>query len=310
MRITFLCPPVGKLNGGIKYIFRMAEALRRDGFDAVVCEQQKARPAWFASDAPLIGYDALQPRNGEIIVLPEDQPELLKTLTQWPQRKVVYCQNHFYAAIGALGSKSYADFGVTDILCGSATILRYCADRHRGLAMHLVPCGIDGKLFAPAPARKPQIACVPRKRVIEAIYLQDMFRHQYPQWGAINWLELNHLTETALAAALGESAVFLALSRLDGFGLTPLEAMSAGCVVAGFTGIGGQEYATKENGVWAAEDDFPACLTALDQALQLWQTAGPSLQAYQAAARATALRYSPEAFAAATRSAWTSILHG
>lgn len=309
MRITFLCPPAEKLNGGIKYIFRMAEALQADGFSAVVAEQNQRHPEWFVSAAKLIGYDALVPRNDEVLVLPEDQPELLRTLASWPQRKIVYCQNHFYAAIGALGSRTYADFGVSAILCGSVTIQRYCAERHAGITAYLVPCAIDTALFKPAPAKTPEIALIPRKRPIEAIYLQDMFRHRSPQWQHVAWSPLDNLPESALAERLGQAAVFLALSRLDGFGLTPLEAMAAGCVVTGFTGIGGQEYATPQNGFWAAEDDFPACLQALDEALKLWQAGDDPLAAYRANTHATVAHYTPEAFAAAARAAWTSILY-
>jgi hypothetical protein len=34
-----------------------------------------------------------------------------------------------------------------------------------------------------------------------------------------------------------------------------LEAMASGCVVVGFTGMGGDEYAAADNGVWLACDD-------------------------------------------------------
>lgn len=307
MRISFLSPPVGKINGGIKYIFRMADSLRAAGHEAVVVEKDKNRPGWFASSAPILGIDELGPRAGEILVLPEDQPGLLQTVAAWPQRKIIYCQNHFYAAIGALGTKSFADYGVTDILCGSQTIAAYCAARHPGLTTHIIPCGVDAKRFHPA-AKQPAITLLPRKRVIEAVYLQDMFRHQYPQWRSVQWQELANAHEDQIAAALSQAAVFLSLSRLDGFGLTPIEAMAADCVVAGFTGIGGREYATPENGFWAAEDDFPACLQALDQALTLWQKGGSPLAARHAAARATAAQYSPERFDQATLQAWANIL--
>lgn len=307
MRIVFLCPPGGKINGGIKYIFRMAEALIAAGFDAVVYEKDAAIPAWFASSAPLIGGDSIGPRAGEILVLPEDQPDLLRMVANWPQRKIIYCQNHFYAAIGALGCASFADYGVTDILCSSQTIMAYCRERHPGVTLHYVPCAVDPQRFAPR-SKQPYIAFIPRKRPVEAIYLRDLFNHSYPAWRQIGWQEIGNASEDAVAAALGDAAVFLSLSRLDGFGLTPLEAMAAGCVVAGFTGIGGQDYATPQNGFWAAEDDFPGCLKALGQALTLWQQGGAALTAYHAATATTTSRYTPEIFTMAVKQAWTSII--
>jgi hypothetical protein len=306
-RIIFICPPSGKINGGIKYLFRMAEALQAQGQDAVVCEATQTRPAWFASTAPLVGLEALAPNPAQILVLPEDQPALLRTFATWPQRKIIYCQNHFYAAIGIDKSAGFAAFGVTDMLCSSATIVAYCRERHPQLTPHFIPCGVDPAHFAAKP-KQSRIALVPRKRQIEALYLRDMFCHHYPAWRDIIWQELTDCSEASMATALGEAAVFLALSRLDGFGLTPIEAMAAGCVVAGFTGIGGRDYATAANGFWADEDDFPAALTALQQALTLWQTGGAPLAAYHAAAQATAAHYTPALFAAAIAKVWVALL--
>ena len=309
MRIVFICAPAGKINGGIKYTFRMAETLRRDGFEAVVFEKDGIRPAWFDSTAPLIGPEDLHPQPSEILVLPEDQPDLLKHLANWPQRKIIYCQNPFYAAFSALGCKSYADYGISALLCGSLSIMAYAAQRHPDLPRYHVPCSVDGALFKPHASKSTTITLLPRKRPVEAAFLQDMFRSQYPQWQHVAWQEIAAAHEREVAAALGNAAVFLSLSRLESFGLTPLEAMAAGCVVAGFTGVGGREYATEQNGFWAAEDDFPSCLHGLNQALTIWQQGGTALVDRLAAGQVTAERYTPGHFADATRQAWTSLLH-
>ena len=306
MRILFLCPPADKINGGVKYICRMAEALRADGHDAAVFEKTGTRPSWFTSAAPVIGEAGLQPRADEILVLPEDQPDLLRRLAEWPQRKIIYCQNHFYAAIGAQGARSFADFGVRDILCSSRAIMDYCALRHPGARAHYIPCAVDPVIFKPGEKTR-MVALVPRKRPVEAMFIQDMMTALSPAWRDMEWLSLHQATEAEIADGFGRAAIFLSLSRLDGFGLTPVEAMAAGCVVAGFTGIGGRDYADAQNGFWAGEDDFPACRTALERALDLWTAGGRPLQDYHAAAQAAAGRYTPAIFAAAVRRAWAMI---
>ncbi len=306
MRIVLLCPPADKINGGVKYIFRMAEALRADGHDAVIFEKTGTRPAWFASTAPIIGGDNLQPAANETLVLPEDQPDTLRLLAEWPQRKIIYCQNHFYAALGAQGAHSFADFGVRDILCSSRAIMNYCELRHPGTRTHYVPCAVDPAMFKPAEKTR-MVALVPRKRPVEAMFIQDMLTALAPAWRNMEWLSLHQSSEAEIAAGFGRAAIFLSLSRLDGFGLTPVEAMASGCVVAGFTGIGGSDYANAQNGFWAGEDDFPACGKALESALALWTAGGQALQDYHAAAQATADLYTPTTFAAAVRRAWSLI---
>jgi Glycosyl transferases group 1 len=309
MKIVFLCPPVSVINGGIKHIFRMAEALIAEGFEAVVFEQNGQRPAWFASTAPIVGQGVFSPESDHLYVLPEDQPHILSDFARLPQRKVIYSQNHFYGALGIGEAAGYADYGVTDIICSSRTIYDHCRLRHPALRAHIVPCMVDPAQFCPAPQKRDTIAFMPRKRTIEAAYIRDMFRYSYPQYRDWKWVEITNVSEAEAARLMGESKVFLSLSRLEGFGLTPLEAMASGCVVAGFTGIGGREYATPDNGFWAGEDDFPACVAALEKAAELSHTLGPALDNYHAACQKTLSFYAPETFQKGVKDAWDAILN-
>jgi len=308
MKIVFFCPPVSVINGGIKHIFRMAEALIALGFDAAVFEQNGQRPPWFASTAPVVGQGIFSPSADHVYVLPEDQPHILADFSRFPQRKVIYSQNHFYGALGIGAAESYADYGVTDILCSSRTIYEHCRMRHPALRAHIVPCAVDRALFKPAAVKRKSIAFMPRKRPIEAAYIRDMFRFTYPEHRSWQWTAIDNVFEAEAARLMGEARVFLSLSRLEGFGLTPLEAMAAGCVVAGFTGIGGREYASPSNGFWAEEDDFPACLAALAEAASLSLLTDEPLQDYAAACEKTLAPFSPEAFKSAAGKAWKEIL--
>ena len=82
------------------------------------------------------------------------------------------------------------------------------------------------------------------------------------------------------------------MSRLEGFGLPPLEAMASGCLVVGFTGFGGLEYATKENGFWCGEDDLVTCACTLATAVRLVREQHPLVEQTVAAALQTAAAYS------------------
>ena len=308
MRIVFFCPPVSVINGGIKHIFGMAEALIEQGRDAVVFEQNGQRPSWFASTAPIVGQGIFSPTADHLYVVPEDQPHILADFAKLPQRKVIYSQNHFYGALGVGDASSYADYGVTDILCSSRTIYDHCRLRHPTLRAFVVPCAVDPICFKPAPEKRKRIAFMPRKRAIEVVYIRDMFRFAYPQHRDWEWLEIAHQDETGVARAMGSAKIFLSLSRLEGFGLTPLEAMASGCIVAGFTGIGGREYATPENGFWINEDDFPACVAALAQAIAHSQAGGVEGPKRQIACQKTLALYTPQIFRQGVRDAWDAIL--
>lgn len=307
MRIVFFCPPVSVINGGIKHIFKMAESLIAQGRDAVVFEQNGQRPSWFASTAPVVGQGVLSLTAECVYVLPEDQPRILSDFSRFPQRKVIYSQNHFYGALGIASAQSYADYGVTDILCSSRTIYEHCRVRHPTIRSSVVPCAVDQNLFKPSDRKGNIIAYMPRKRPIEALYLRDMFRFSYPHLRDWQWQEITNVSEGEAAKAMGDARVFLSLSRLEGFGLTPLEAMAAGCVVAGFTGISGREYASPENGFWVGEDDFPACVEAIARAAELSGASGVEADLYRNNCLKTLSEYTPEAFHKGVKDAWDAV---
>jgi glycosyltransferase involved in cell wall biosynthesis len=307
MEIVFICPPVTVINGGIKYIFRMVETLCDFGYNAVVFEEKERRPTWFSNTAPIVGRYVLQPNPDQIYVLPEDQTHLLDTLKDWPQQLVIYSQNHFYSACRLNNFESYSDYNVTHLICSSLAIYEHARIRHPKMTAHVIPCSIDPLLFRPANKRN-NITFMPRKRPVEATYIRDMFRHSYAQYRDWRWQELSNLNEGEVAKAMGEARVFLSLSRLEGFGVTPLEAMAAGSVVAGFTGIGGREYATKENGFWAEEDDFPTCIQQIQAAIELSCQKGPARTAYSDACQKTLCKYTPEQFRKAVKDVWEQIL--
>lgn len=307
-QVIFVSAPTGKINGGIKQMFRHAEQLQKLGYAVAVYERDQKRPAWFASSVPLVGDNIFDEVKNKTFVLPEDQPEVLEQMLEWDADKIIYAQNHYYAALG-LGPnrRSFADYKVRAILCAGDTIRRYCQMRHEAIPAYTVPCGIDRAMFAPK-LKKNIIAFFPRKRPLEAIFMQDLFKHLYPHWRHWEWKAIDNAHERDAAAVLGEARVFLSLARLDGFGLTALEAMSAGCVVAGFTGNGGRDYATPNNGFWAEEDNPEDGVKQLGAAMALVEAGEAAVAKYQASCATTLKRYSPEAFAASIEKYWGQLL--
>lgn len=170
--------------------------------------------------------------------------------------------------------------------------------------MEPVPCFADERVFRPGAAKAPAVACAPRKRPLEAQAIQAMFRRFHPRHAAIGWSALEEASEATVAEVFARSALFLSLSRLESVGMTPLEAMASGCVCAGFTGIGGRDFATPENGFWVPEDDCEAAADALAEAADVVRAAGPELARRIEAGRATADLWSYARFRTALEAAW------
>ena len=69
-----------------------------------------------------------------------------------------------------------------------------------------------------------RIAVMPRKRPVEAMFMQGLFRARYLQWAQVPWLSIHEMSRTQCAEVLQQSAVFASFSHLEGLGLPPLEA--------------------------------------------------------------------------------------
>ncbi len=83
--------------------------------------------------------------------------------------------------------------------------------------------------------------------------------------------------------------------------------MASECICAGFTGVGGWEYATLDNGFWVPDDDYIAAADALAQAADLVATGGPALRAMKDAGRETAAQWSYSVFLEALERVWTDL---
>jgi glycosyltransferase involved in cell wall biosynthesis len=150
---------------------------------------------------------------------------------------------------------------------------------------------------------------MPRKRAADVMLIREIFRRRFGhEHGDVAWVAIDGAGEAEVARILGESEVFLSMNHLEGLGMPPLEAMAAGCQVAGFTGGGGDDYATPENGFWIAENDHLGCAFALAEALDRAGRGDPRRAAMLAAGRATAERYDLPRMRDALRAFWGDAL--
>ncbi|HUT94079.1 MAG TPA: hypothetical protein VMY37_31745 [Thermoguttaceae bacterium] len=302
-RIAYLSWPPNEISGGIKMAFAHVEALREAGWEAVIATPGAGMPTWFESDAPVIDTSELV-ADQDILVFPENHHRFLKSLASWPNRKLVFCQNQFMVHRGLKGSRDYADFGVRGILCVGRHALDFCRRRFPSQPISSVPVFIDHDLFCFQPQKRLQIAFTPRKRPLEAAFIQDLFRAENPGFRDIPWVQISGVPTRTVAQILKESAIYLSLCRFECVPLTALEALACGCVTAGFTGFGAREYTTAKNGFWATEDDCLDCVTQLTRAVRTVTAGGPSHSEMLEAAHISASYYSRQRFASRLVEFW------
>lgn len=294
-------------NGGHKMILRHVEALNELGFDAVVMEHTNSPSRFVEHRATVVPRG--RPGLDDIVVLSEDAFRLLSQTAISPHRLVVFCQNHFYGGIGGLlrlppdlQQNCRCFMAVSDV--SARWVRRYFP----WAQVYVVPAFADERMFRPGSAKSPVIAYAPRKRPSEADLIRRSFlrRRDGERWR--DWARLEDATEAEVAATLGRAAVFLSLARLEGLGITALEAMASGCLTVGFTGIGGREFATAGNGFWAEEDDCEQVVEDLLRATALFDSHDTLFEATASAGWATAAGWSYARFREALGAFWTGYL--
>lgn len=273
-RILYLSKHFGYPLGGVRIAHHHVAMLVRNGFDARIVLVDNNRDSFFEEDIP---YEVLGPdfrvAGGDIYVIPEPWGDILKRLERFDVRRVMFCQNHFYLYHGLGPRKTFEQRGLHGVFSCSEVISDYITRTFGIDDVPIVHNGIDHGKFRPAE-KKRQIAVMPRKMRLEAHFVIETFQRLHPELADVPVVIIDGMTEAETAQILAESAVFLAMSRLEGFGLPPIEAMASGCVVVGFMGDGGRSYATAENGIWCPPEDWFAAADGLAAALNAFDADG------------------------------------
>jgi len=258
--------------GGVKVIYQAVAGLRRRGIDAYVASAV-GLPEWLEGsevieNVALVDMSRPQTLGPRDIFVATDAmgPHRLPMLLGKPERRVIFIQNH-----NAVRSNSAVDWSLlTHIRCLTVSDYsrRFLVDRAGFQEVAVVHPGVDRTVFRPVGTKRHRIAYMPRKWPGLAERLRERVRQP------IEWLPIDGCTEAETAAILAGSSIFLNLGRGEGFGLPPLEAMAAGCVVCGFAAQGTTDFATPDNGFWAAENDLDGCIRAIDGALDAFRDPG------------------------------------
>lgn len=304
MRIVYLSFPTGQIAGGQKIIARHVETLRELGFDAVWWRSREVALPWLTHDAPVEVQTAFRP--DDVLVVPSDAPNAIAFAAKTDNPVVIFVQGHItFASTGGLEAAS----ALRDptFLTVSPTTDRAVRRAFPSSRVEIVPAFADERMFWPRGEKVHAIGHAPWKRELEAAAIRAFLKVHHPRHAHTPWVTIRNATEEQTAEGMSHCTLFLSLSRLEGLGLTPLEAMASGCLVAGFRGLGGCDFATPDNGLWVDDDDCVGAADALAEAADLLLTGGPELTRRLDAARATAEMWSYARFRTGLEAAWMGI---
>lgn len=304
-------PTTGKPTAGGQFVNEShVIALRAAGIRAylLLCSPDAEKHGFPTQAYVLRWHQGMSFHESDVIVVPEPWKQGLEFFAATASKKIIHCQNPFYMfhafetieAVSALGYQAM-------LSCSYYTTEKVRHFGYQNPIYTVRPFVPDYFKSMESVQRKLQIAYMPRKRANEAIYIKGLFKSLYPQYRQIEWVAVENRTREQCAPILQESAIFIALSFTEGLGLPPLEAMAAGCLVAGFHGQGGIEYARKNNGFWVDEGDYDTFAAQIARAIET--ALNPeAFEIMQSSAIETANQFSQPQFTKQLMTAWQSIL--
>jgi len=177
-----------------------------------------------------------------------------------------------------------------------------------GLPIVRVHYSIDPSVFPYSDVKEKRLAYMSRKnsdhsdQVLAILGLHG----KLDDWDVV---KIEGARQDEVASILRSSAVFLSFGGPEGFGLPPAEAMSAGCVVVGYHGMGGREFFRPDFSYPVDFGDIRSYVDAVEEVLDRYDRDRDGFLAVgRAASDFVQSTYSAEREAQDVVQAWTQFL--
>ena len=275
--IYYFCPDFTPPSAGTRRIYRHVFHLNRLGFKAAIMHQKRGFVlTWHGYRVPVTCIEA-QPiiKREDILVFPEGMAGLMKQTQNLPCKRIALVLNWAYVYLNLPVGENWKDYGIRHAITPSPFIKNFL-EWGMGLEVTLIGNYVDTEAYHYDPSLKiPKISYMARKDLSGEI-LNAIFRRKESPAGKYRWIYLKDLDEETYGNQVLESRIFLATSTQEGMPTSILEAMAAGCLVLGFSGMGGEDYMVgngqKQNCFLVENGNYPALGKLLERITDGWQS--------------------------------------
>lgn len=212
----------------------------------------------------------------DFLIIPEGFPNVMQKTMQVSCKRIVLAQSWFYVLLAMNAGQKWQHFGIQDVISVSDAITEYLNSAMPGLNIKNFKQGISRKTFKPSDkisSKFPMIGFTGSRGAENKMKTHSIIKNFYAFYPHLKWirfLELSNMDKEQFAEKLASCAFVLYTDDIAGFGTLPLEAMSCGTHVVGWTPFGGKEYINDQNGFWAPNGDIFTTAELLGIAVDKW----------------------------------------
>jgi phenylacetate-coenzyme A ligase PaaK-like adenylate-forming protein/glycosyltransferase involved in cell wall biosynthesis len=260
-RIFYFCPDMKSKSGGLRRLYRHVDILVQNGFPASILHAQNGFELADQPDVPIAYLE--NPgvlKKDDIVVIPEGFPRVMLQLKNQPIRRFVIALSWSYIFSTLPDGLDWRDFNIERVMV-VCPVIGDMVSWSMGLPIDMIDFAIDATLFYYRPEKKkPKIAYLKNKAPEVEAFRRLLGARNLDYISKFEWVALENLSQVQYAAQIRESSIFLNLSLAEGLLASCLEAMSAGCIVAGFNSVGGQDIligeGSRQNCILAQNGDY------------------------------------------------------
>ena len=272
-RILYFCPDFPQPSGGVKTLYRHVERLAEMGFDAwIVHQRQPFRVTWHGHDAPTLWLsERPQFAPQDILVIPEVMPQVMQQTARFAGERFVIALSWSPTYWNLPSGQTWRSYGIRRVITKSPLIQRYLR-WSMGIEATLISEYVNRERYHyAAGAKRPKITYLTRKER-SAAWLQSVLCGKGRPFTDFEWMPLRELSEDEYARHLREATVYITTNMQEGMNTSVLEAMACGCLVVGYSGVGGGVYmkneGTAQNCILVENGNVPALGERLETVLR------------------------------------------
>lgn len=249
--IYFFCPDFEKPSGGTKRIYHVVSILVKNGFNAKVLHTKNGfRLSWTEIDVPVCSLeDDTKISNDDILVIPEGLGGLIQKSVNFPCQRIIFAMSIEYIMTAIPEGKTWRDFGIEKAITTTDGVVEFI-ETTMGVEAYNIGFQVDAERFYYKPEKKKKTIVYlgrPGSNKLEAENIARILYNICPEFKEYKLIELANYSLAEYSEIVREASFFLSLAPRWAANSAITDAMTAGCVICGYSGLGSE--AVVENGV-------------------------------------------------------------